>query len=84
MELREIAADVHVCLQEDKGLGCSNSGFVNRAGGLVIDTFWDLPRTRRMIELYGTVSPTPAARPSLRARSAMALPTLRAASTLLP
>ena len=62
MELREIARDVHVCLQEDKGLGYSNSGFVNRGGGLVVDTFWDLPRTRRMIELYGTVSSTPAAR----------------------
>jgi glyoxylase-like metal-dependent hydrolase (beta-lactamase superfamily II) len=62
MELRRIARDVYACLQEDKGLGCSNSGFVNRGGGLVVDTFWDLPHTRKMMELYGTVSPDPAGR----------------------
>ncbi len=56
MQLRPIAPDVYACLQEDRGLGYSNSGFVNRGGGLVVDTFWDLPRTRRMIELYGSVS----------------------------
>jgi glyoxylase-like metal-dependent hydrolase (beta-lactamase superfamily II) len=56
MELREIAPDVYACLQEDRGLGWSNSGFVNRGGGLVVDTFWDLPLTRRMIELYAGVS----------------------------
>lgn len=59
MELREIAPDVHACLQEDRGLGWSNSGFVNRGGGLVVDTFWDLPLTRRMIELYSGVSSEP-------------------------
>jgi glyoxylase-like metal-dependent hydrolase (beta-lactamase superfamily II) len=59
MELREIAADVCACLQEDRGLGWSNSGFVNRGGGLVVDTFWDLPLTRRMIELYSGVSSDP-------------------------
>ena len=46
MELREIGTDVYACLQEDRGLGRSNSGLVNRGGGLVVDTFWDLPHTR--------------------------------------
>lgn len=55
MELREIARDVYACLQPDRGLGTSNSGLVNRAGGLVIDTFWDLPHTRRLIETYARV-----------------------------
>src|SRR6058998_2993912 len=55
MELREIASDVYACLQEDRGLGTSNSGLVNRAGGLVVDTFWDLPHTRQMIETYARV-----------------------------
>jgi glyoxylase-like metal-dependent hydrolase (beta-lactamase superfamily II) len=35
---------------------------VNRAGGLVIDTLYDLPRTRRLIDLYATVAREPARR----------------------
>ncbi len=62
MELRRIAKDVYACLQADRGLGTSNSGLVNRAGGLVIDTFWDLPHTRQLIETYATVCAQPARR----------------------
>ena len=39
MQLHEITPDVYACLQPDRGLGWSNSGFINRAGGLVVDTF---------------------------------------------
>lgn len=62
MELQEIATDVYACLQEERGLGTSNSGLVNRAGGLVVDTFWDLPHTREMIETYARVWRGPARR----------------------
>lgn len=62
MELREIASDVYACLQPERGLGWSNSGFINRGGGLVIDTFWDLPRTRALIEQYARVWKGPARR----------------------
>ena len=62
MELREIARDVYVCLQEDRGLGCSNSGLVDRGGGLVVDTFWDLPHTRALIGEYARVWSQPARR----------------------
>jgi glyoxylase-like metal-dependent hydrolase (beta-lactamase superfamily II) len=62
MELREIARDVYACLQPDRGLGWSNSGLVNRGGGLVVDTFWDLPRTRGLIETYSRVWRDPARR----------------------
>lgn len=62
MELREIATDVYACLQEDRGLGWSNSGLVNRGGGLVIDTFWDLPHTRDLIANYSRVWKNPARR----------------------
>ncbi len=55
MELRQIAKDVYACLQEDLGLGYSNSGFVRRAGGMVIDTFWDVGHTREMVGHYATV-----------------------------
>ena len=62
MQLTEIARDVYACLQKDTGLGRSNSGLVNRAGGMVIDTFWDLPHTRQMIEQYSRVWRGPARR----------------------
>lgn len=62
MELREIGDDVFACLQPDRGLGWSNSGLINRGGGLVIDTFWDLARTRQMIEHYSRVWREPARR----------------------
>jgi cyclase len=62
MELRQIAKDVYACLQEDRGLGTSNSGFVDRGGGLVVDTFWDLPHTRELIANYARVWKEPARR----------------------
>src|SRR5499427_5510134 len=62
MELRQLARDVYACLQPDRGLGTSNSGLVDRAGGLVVDTFWDLPHTRRLIETYARVWHGPARR----------------------
>ena len=62
MQLRALDADVYTCLQPDRGLGWSNSGLLNRGGGVVIDTFWDLPRTRALMEQYGRVWPRPARR----------------------
>ncbi|MBI3744408.1 MAG: MBL fold metallo-hydrolase [Chloroflexi bacterium] len=55
MSLEEVARDVYACLQPDRGLGCSNSGLVNRGGGMVVDTFWDLPHTKGLIEQYDRV-----------------------------
>jgi cyclase len=62
MELRRISEDVYACLQKDEGLGRSNSGLINRGGGMVVDTFWDLPHTRQMIEHYARVWKQPARR----------------------
>ena len=62
MTLHEIAKDVYACLQPDRGLGYSNSGLINRGGGLVVDTFWDLPHTRQMIDTYARVWKAPARR----------------------
>ncbi len=55
MELLPLGDDLYACLQADRGLGTSNSGLVDRGGGLVVDTFWDLPHTRRMIATYAAV-----------------------------
>lgn len=57
MKLATLDDGVYACLQPDHGLGWSNSGFVARGGGLVVDTFWDLPRTRAMLDLYAGVHP---------------------------
>lgn len=59
MQLRALDDDVYACLQPDRGLGWSNSGLVARGGGLIVDTFWDLPRTRGMLDLYAGVHPDP-------------------------
>ena len=62
MELQEIGRAVYACLQADRGLGTSNSGFVNRGGGVVVDTFWDLPHTQELIDTYARVWRAPARR----------------------
>jgi len=59
MDLVELAPSVYACLQEDRGLGTSNSGLINRGGGLVVDSFWDLPHTRDLIATYARVWPGP-------------------------
>ena len=56
MQLRQVAAGVYACLQEDRGWGWSNAGFVNRGGGLAVDTLMDVPHTRRMLDLYAGVA----------------------------
>src|SRR3954447_3432159 len=55
MELVAIGTDVYPCLQPDTGLGASNSGLIGRGGGLVVDSFYDLVRTRQLRDLYATV-----------------------------
>ncbi len=62
MELKQIAKNVYACLQEDKGLGTSNAGLINAGDGMAIDTFWDLPHTREMMNLYAQVWRKPARR----------------------
>jgi glyoxylase-like metal-dependent hydrolase (beta-lactamase superfamily II) len=57
VELRQVARDVFACLVPDRGWGWSNSGFVARDGGLVVDTLMDVPHTRRALELYASVAP---------------------------
>lgn len=51
MELREIAKGVFAWLVEDRGWGWSNAGLVAAGGGLMVDTFMDVARTRRALSL---------------------------------
>jgi cyclase len=57
MELVPVAPDVYACLQPDTGLGASNSALIGAGGGLVVDSFYDLPRTRQLRDLYAGVLP---------------------------
>ena len=52
MELARSRATSTPACSPTRGSAQSNSGFVNRGGGLVVDTFWDLPAHARMIDLY--------------------------------
>jgi cyclase len=62
MDLAQLGPGVFACLQPDTGFGAANSGFVAHGGGLVVDTFYDLPHTQRLIDLYATVASEPARR----------------------
>lgn len=56
MEITQVGDHCYACLQLEGGLGASNSGFIDLGGGLVVDSFWDLPRTRELMRLYGEVN----------------------------
>jgi glyoxylase-like metal-dependent hydrolase (beta-lactamase superfamily II) len=62
VELKRLDRDIYACEQEDRGLGWSNSGFVARGGGFVVDTLYDVPLTREMVGLYAAVHSSPARR----------------------
>jgi cyclase len=57
MKLQQVSDNCFVALNERNRLCDSNSGLINRGGGVVIDTQADLHHARRMIELFGRVWP---------------------------
>jgi len=46
-----VAPRVFACLVPDRGWGWSNAGCVDAGDGLMVDTFMDVPRTRRALAL---------------------------------
>ena len=56
MQLREVERDIYAWIVPDRGWGWSNSGFVSRGGGLVVDTLFDVGHTRQMLEAYASVA----------------------------
>ena len=52
MELRRLSDHAWAYEQPDRGTGWSNSGLVDAGEGLVVDSLYDLPLTRRMLERY--------------------------------
>jgi glyoxylase-like metal-dependent hydrolase (beta-lactamase superfamily II) len=62
MELREVSEGVFAWLVEDRGWGWSNAGFVAGGGGLMVDTFMDVARTRQALGLLAERGIEPPAR----------------------
>jgi len=53
MELKQVSDNRFAVLNEKNRLCDGNSGLINRAGGVVIDTQSDLAHARQMIEMSG-------------------------------
>ncbi|MCP4755780.1 MAG: MBL fold metallo-hydrolase [Proteobacteria bacterium] len=60
MEFKDIAKDVYACLQEDKGFGWNNTGFINLGGGVAVDGCYDLPHTQQLVDHIASVAGKPA------------------------
>lgn len=55
MKLQKVSESCYAVLCEKNRVCDANSGFVNKGGGMVIDTQSDLAHAQRMIDLFGTV-----------------------------
>jgi glyoxylase-like metal-dependent hydrolase (beta-lactamase superfamily II) len=53
--MKQVSDNCFAVLNETNQIRDANSGFINLAGGVVIDTQSDLAHARRMIELFGRV-----------------------------
>lgn len=57
LELRRLTEHAYAAEQQRTGTGWSNSGLVVGGGGLVVDSLYDVPLTRRLAGLYAEVHP---------------------------
>jgi len=57
MEVKQVSDHCFAVLNEKNRVCDANSGLINRAGGVVIDTQSDLAHARQMIELFRKVWP---------------------------
>ncbi|MCB0196469.1 MAG: MBL fold metallo-hydrolase [Anaerolineae bacterium] len=55
MKLKQVSNHCYAVINEKNRLGDANSGLINLGGGVVIDTQFDLPHARQMIEKFSTV-----------------------------
>ena len=55
MDMQQVSNNCFAVLCEKNRVCDANSGLINRAGGVVIDTQSDLPHAREMIKLFGKV-----------------------------
>jgi cyclase len=55
MKLQQVSESCFAVLNEKGRLCDSNSGFINRGGGVLVDTQSDLHHARRMAQLFGSI-----------------------------
>jgi cyclase len=55
MKLQQVSESCYAVLCQKNRVCDANSGFIDRGGGMVVDTQSDLAHAQRMIELFGTV-----------------------------
>ena len=55
MKMEQVSSNCFAVLNEKNRVCDANSGLVNLAGGMVIDTQSDLPHARKMMKLFGKV-----------------------------
>jgi glyoxylase-like metal-dependent hydrolase (beta-lactamase superfamily II) len=55
MEMKQVSPNCYAVLNGKNRVCDANSGLINRAGGVLIDTQSDLAHARQMIELFGRV-----------------------------
>jgi cyclase len=55
MDMKQVSDNCFAVINEKNRICDANSGLINLAGGVVIDTQSDLAHARRMIELFGSV-----------------------------
>jgi glyoxylase-like metal-dependent hydrolase (beta-lactamase superfamily II) len=55
MEMKQVSDNCFAVLNEKNRVCDANSGLINLAGGVVVDTQSDLRHARRMIEMFGSV-----------------------------
>jgi glyoxylase-like metal-dependent hydrolase (beta-lactamase superfamily II) len=58
MKMQQVSENCFAVLNEKNRLCDANSGLINRAGGVVIDTQPDLAHARQMIDMFSRVWPT--------------------------
>ena len=57
MKMQQVSDSCHAVLNEKNRVCDANSGLINRAGGVVIDTQSDLAHARQMIDMFSKVWP---------------------------
>jgi len=56
MKMTQISDNCYAVLNEKNRVCDANSGLINRAGGVVIDTQSDLAHARQMIEMFSKMA----------------------------
>ena len=69
MKMQQVSDNCFAVLNEKNRVCDANSGLINRAGGVVIDTQSDLAHARQMIDMFSKVWPAMPRRVATRTKT---------------